>query len=164
MPSFDAVSRIDHQEMDNAVNNVKKEIMTRYDFRNMKTEIDFNKKDKVINLLAHDDMKMNALKDMLVAHCVRRKIDPKCLDFKGVEPTSQGNVKMAITVKEGIPEDVARKMVKMIKDSKLKVQAAMQGDEVRVSAKKIDDLQEVMGMIRAQNYGVPVQFINMKRD
>jgi hypothetical protein len=162
MPSFDVVNKVEMQELDNAVNNVKKEVETRYDFRNTVTEIDLHRGDKRIHLVAGDEMKMRALQDMLQAHCIRRKVDPKCLEFKDIEPTSKGQVKRDVVIQEGIAKDVAQKIVKKIKDSKLKVQAAIQDDQVRVTGKKIDDLQEVIQLLRGEELGVPLQFVNMK--
>lgn len=162
MPSFDVVNKIEIQELDNAVNNVKKEIETRYDFRNSTTEIDLHKGDLRLTIVAADDMKMRALEDMLHAHCVRRKIDPRCLEFKDIEPTSRGAVKRDVQVQEGISKDVAQKIVKCIKESKIKVQAAIQDQQVRVTGKKIDDLQAVMSLLREGDFGIPLQFVNMK--
>lgn len=162
MPSFDVVSRVDGQELDNAINNTRKELAQRYDFRGIKTEIELDKKTKLLHIVTSDEMKMNALKDMLLAHCVKRKVDPKCLEFKDMLPGPRSDVKMDVLIKEGLVDDMAKKVVKLIKDSKLKVQAAIQGDEVRVSGKKIDDLQEVMALLRAGNLGIPLQFLNMK--
>ncbi|AAS96457.1 YajQ family cyclic di-GMP-binding protein [Nitratidesulfovibrio vulgaris] len=162
MPSFDVVNKIELQELDNAVNNVKKEIETRYDFRNTTTEIDLHKGDLRITVVAADEMKMRALEEMLHAHCVRRKIDPRCLEFKEIEATSRGAVKREVQVKEGIAKDVAQKIVKAIKDSKLKVQGAIQDQQVRVTGKKIDDLQDVIALLREGDFGIPLQFVNMK--
>lgn len=162
MPSFDVVNKIEMQELDNAVNNVKKEVETRYDFRNTTTEIDLHKGDKRISIVAGDEMKMRALQDMLQAHCVRRKLDPRCLEFLPIEPTSRGAVKRDISIKEGISKDTAQKIVKMIKASKIKVQAAIQDDQVRVTGKKIDDLQAVITLLRESEFDVPLQFVNMK--
>ncbi|MFI3271749.1 MAG: YajQ family cyclic di-GMP-binding protein [Pseudomonadota bacterium] len=162
MPSFDVVNEIDMQEMDNAVNNVKKEVETRYDFRNSTTEIDLHKGDKRVNIVAGDEMKMRALQDMLHAHCVRRKVDPRCLEFLEIEPTSRGAVKRGIKINEGISKDIAKKIVTAIKASKIKVQAAIQDEQVRVTGKKIDDLQAVMALLREGDYAIPLQFVNMK--
>lgn len=162
MPSVDIVSEIDLQELDNAVNQTKKEVETRYDFRGANTEIELNKKDKVINLVTGDDMKVRALKDMLITSCTRRKVDPAFLEFGEVEPTSGGAVKQTVTLNEGISKDDAKKITKLIKDSKLKVQAQIQDEQVRVTGKKIDDLQAVMTMCREQ-IDLPLQFTNMKK-
>ncbi len=162
MASFDIVSKVDLQELDNAINNVKKEVMTRYDFRGTKTEVSLNSKEMKLNVVTADEMKMNALKDMLTSHFVRRKIDSKCLEYGKLEPTSNGYVKMEIAIKEGLSTEIAKKIVKMIKDRKMKIQAAIQGDQVRVTGKKLDDLQEVMSMCRENDFGIPLQYVNMK--
>ena len=163
MASFDVVNQVDLQEVDNAVNNTKKEVQTRYDFRKSATQIDFNRKDRALSLLTSDDMKLQALRDMLVGHCVRRKVDPKVLDFADVEGTSQGQVKQAVRLQEGIERQTAQKIAKDIKGLKLKVQAAIQDDQVRVTGKKIDELQAVIAELKKTDYGIPLQFVNMKK-
>jgi cyclic-di-GMP-binding protein len=163
MPSFDIVSRIDLQEVDNAVNITKKAILSRYDFRNSKTEISLDKKDKKIHLITEDDMKLRAVQDTLIENLVKRKVDRKCLDSKPSEMAAQGMIQREIAIKEGVDSDTARNIVKMIKDRKLKVQAAIQENQVRVTGKKIDDLQEVIQMLRANNMSIPLQFINIQR-
>ena len=162
MPSFDIVNQIDLQEVDNAVNNVKKEIETRYDFRGVTTELSLNRKEKSLHLVTGDDMKIKAVREMLIGHFTRRKIDSKCLEFGEPEGTSKGHLKQDIRIQEGIDKDTCRKVVKMIKDSKLKVQAAIQDEQVRVTGKKLDDLQTVIQMMKDADLPVPVQFVNMK--
>jgi uncharacterized protein YajQ (UPF0234 family) len=162
MPSFDIVSRIDMQEVDNAVNITTKTILTRYDFRNSKTAIVLNKKDKKIVITTEDDMKMRAIQDTLIENLVKRKVDRRCLDAKADEPAAQGMIRREYAIKEGVDSDNARNIVKMIKDKKLKVQAAMQDGQVRVSGKKIDDLQEVIQMLRGAKIDIPLQFVNMQ--
>lgn len=162
MPSFDIVSRVDIQEVDNAVNITIKTILTRYDFRNSKTAVSLNKKDKNIDVTTEDEMKMRAVHDSLIENLVRRKVDRRCLDAKGIEPAAHGMIRREFAIKEGVDSDTARSIVKMIKDRKLKVQAAIQENQVRVSGKKIDDLQEVIQMLRGANIPIPLQFINMQ--
>lgn len=162
MPSFDIVNKIDAQEVDNAVNNTRKEVETRYDFRGLHTEITFNRKENNIHLVVADEMKMNALKEMLIKNFVKRKISPKVLDFQKTEGTSQGHVKMDIKLQEGIDRDKAKQIAKAIKDLKLKVQPAIQDDQVRVSGKKIDELQTVIQHLKSKDLGIPLQFVNMK--
>ncbi len=163
MPSVDVVSTVDMQALDNAVNNLKREITTRYDFRNVVTEIVLNKKDKQIHILSGDDGKVKAIIEGLIGQAVRFKVDPKSLDFKPIEATSQGKAKTEVHIKEGIPKETAQKMVKFIKGLNLKVQPAIQDDQVRITGKQIDDLQAVMQELRAQDYDVALQFVNMKR-
>jgi cyclic-di-GMP-binding protein len=162
MASFDIVSRIDLQEVDNAVNITKKTLQTRYDFRESKTEINLDKKDKKINVTTEDEMKMRAVQETLVENFVKRKVDIKCLEVKPSEMAAQGMIQKAIAIKEGVDSDTARAIVKMIKDQKMKVQAAIQEKQVRVTGKKIDDLQAVIKLLRSSNLPIPLQFINMQ--
>jgi cyclic-di-GMP-binding protein len=162
MASFDVVSRIDLQEVDNAVNITKKTLQSRYDFRESKTEITLDKKDKKINVTTEDEMKMRAVQETLVENLVKRKVDIKCLEVKPSEMAAQGMIQKAIAIKEGVDSDTARAIVKMIKDQKMKVQAAIQEKQVRVTGKKIDDLQAVIKLLRSSNLPIPLQFINMQ--
>jgi uncharacterized protein YajQ (UPF0234 family) len=162
MPSFDIVNRIDGQSLDNAVNSARKEIVNRYDFRDTKTEIDLNKKDNVIHIVTESEMRIKAIEDVLMQRMAKQHLDPKSLDL-GKEEYAAGNmVKKDIKVKEGIDKDTQRKIVKTIKDMKLKVEPSMMEDQIRVSGKKIDDLQQVIASLRKTNFGIPLQFINMK--
>ena len=136
MPSFDIVNRVDLQEVDNAVNITKKAILSRYDFRNSKTEITIDKKDKTIRVITEDDMKLRAVQDSLIENLVKRKVDRKCLEPKPAEPAAHGMLQREIAIKEGVDTETARTIVKMIKDKKLKVQAAIQDSQVRVTGKK----------------------------
>jgi len=162
MPSFDIVSRIDLQEVDNAVNITSKTILTRYDFRGSKTEISLDKKEKKLLVTTEDDMKMRAIQDTLIENLVKRKVDRRCLDPKTTEPSAHGMIKREIAIKDGVDSDNARAIVKLIKDKKLKFQAAMQDNQVRVTGKKIDDLQEVIQMLRGADIPIPLQFVNMQ--
>jgi uncharacterized protein YajQ (UPF0234 family) len=164
MPSVDVVSKIDMQEVDNAINSAKKEIANRYDFRGSKTELELNKSDNSIRIVTEDDMKLRAIKEIVVGRLVSRKVSPKVLDFKPEEKASLGMIRVNIALKEGLNADDARVVTKAVKESKLKVQAAIQGDQVRLSGNKIDDLQEIMQQLRSnQDLTVPLQFVNMKR-
>ena len=162
MPSVDVVSKVDPQALDNAINNVKREISSRFDFKNIHTEITFDKKTNSIHVVSGDDMKIKAMIEMLVGQCTRFKIDPKCLEPKEIEETSHNQVKADIAIKEGISRDIGQKMVKLIKGMKIKVQPAIQDQQVRLTGKNIDDLQEVMQALREQDYEIPLQFTNMK--
>lgn len=164
MPSVDVVSEIDVQEVDNAVNTVLKELQNRYDFRGTKTELELNKKDKTIRLVTEDDMKLRAIKEMLASRFIARKLDPKVLDFTNEEEATMGMKRVIVKLKEGLAGDDARRAVKVIKDSKMKIQASIQGDQVRLSGNKIDDLQAAMQLLREdKEISVPLQFTNMKR-
>lgn len=162
MPSFDIVSKVDLQEIDNAVNNVEKELATRYDFRGVTTEINLNRKDQTLSIFTGDEMKFKAVREMLIAHCVRRKVDPKALEFSEPEPAAKGNVRGTVRIKEGIEKPTAQKIVKLVKDLKLKVQTQIQDEQVRVTGKKIDELQAVIKTLDAQEFEVPLQYVNMK--
>jgi uncharacterized protein YajQ (UPF0234 family) len=162
MPSVDVVNRIDMQALDNATNNVRREIASRFDFKNVPTEIALDKKTKHIHIVSGDDMKVKAIIDMLSGQCIRLKVDTKCLDPRDIEETSHNSVKADVYIKEGIPQELRQKMVKYIKGLKMKVQAAIQEDHVRITGKKIDDLQTIMKLLREQDYDVPLQFVNMK--
>lgn len=162
MPSFDVVSRVDMQEIDNAVNQVAKEISTRFDFRGSKTEIELDRKDNKLTLLTEDDMKLRAIKDMLISKVVRRSIEAKALDFGTPEKAGGDMLRQTVSIVNGIDIDTARKVVKMIKDAKLKVQAAIQGDEVRVTGKKRDDLQEVISLLKDADVDTPLQYVNFR--
>ena len=162
MASFDIISRVDLQEIDNAVNITKKAILTRYDFRQSKTEIVLDKKEKKIRVITEDDMKMRAVQDALIENLARRKVDRKFLDPGESHMAAQGMVQREIAIKEGVDSDTARNIVKLIKEQRLKVQAAIQDNQVRVTGKKIDDLQTVIRTLREANIAVPLQFVNMQ--
>ncbi len=163
MPSVDVVSKVDLQALDNAINNVKREISARFDFKNVTSEITFDRKAKSIHIVTGDERKVKAVVEMLIGQCSRFKLDPKCLDIKKVEPTSHGAAKTDILIKEGIPKDTGQKIVKLIKGLKIKVQPAIQDEQVRITGKNIDDLQEIMRLLKEQDYNIPLQFVNMKR-
>lgn len=163
MASFDIVSRVDMQEVDNAVNMTRKAILTRFDFRESKSEITLDKKEKKIQVQTEDEMKMRAIQDALVEHLVRRKIDVKSLEPKEIQMASQGMIRREFAIKEGVDADTARTIVKLIKGQKWKVQASIQENQVRVSGKKLDDLQAVIQMVRDAKLPVPLQFVNMIR-
>jgi uncharacterized protein YajQ (UPF0234 family) len=162
MPSVDVVSTVDMQVLDNAVNNTKREVSTRFDFKNVTSDITLDRKEKVIHIQTGDELKVKSINEMLMRQCIRLKMDPKFLEVGKVEPTSQGEVKLDIKIKEGIPTETCKKIVKLIKDGKFKVQPTIQDNQVRVEGKKIDDLQAIMQLLRDQNYEIPLQFVNMR--
>lgn len=162
MPTFDVVSRVDMQEMDNAINMIKKEVATRYDFRGSKTEIDLDRKDALIKILTEDEMRLRALRELLISKSVKRSIDTKVFDFGDPERAGGDMLRQEVRVSVGVDTETARKVVKVIKEAKLKVQASIQGDEVRISGKKRDDLQEVISLLRDTDLGIPLQFVNMR--
>jgi uncharacterized protein YajQ (UPF0234 family) len=162
MPSFDVASKVDLQTLDNAINTVKKEIAGRFDFRDTPVSIELNKKDYVVSLEVDSDMKMKQLIDVLISRAIKQGIDGNAFDFSKDAYPSGKVVKKEVSVTNGLKQDDAKKMVKAIKDSGLKVQAAIMDDIIRVTAKKIDDLQEVIALLNGGNFGIPLQYTNMK--
>jgi hypothetical protein len=160
MPSFDVVSKTDLNEVDNALQNIAREISTRFDFKNSKSKIE--RAESVLTLNADDQPKLKQMHELLKAHMVRRKIDPSALEFKDPERASGDMVRQEIIIKQGIDRELAKELVKAIKDAKLKVQAAIQGDELRISGKKRDDLQEAIALIRTLKVEQPLQFVNFR--
>ncbi len=160
MPSFDVVSKVDPQEVDNALNQTRKEIAQRYDFKGTKTEI--REEENVIHIVSDDEFKVKAVVDVLQSKLVRRGVSLKALVYGKIEPAGGGLAKQAITVQQGIDTDKAREIVKLIKDSKMKVQSQIQGDQVRVTGKKRDDLQAVIQLLKAQDFDLPLQFVNYR--
>jgi len=162
MPSFDIASKVDIQLLDNAVNVVRKEITNRFDFRDSHVVIDLNKKDFTILLEADSDMKLDQIIDVLISRSMKQGIDGSAFDFSKDAYPSGKVVKKNVTVKNGLKQEDAKKIVKAIKDSGLKVQPAIMDNMIRVTAKKIDDLQAVIALCRNGNFGVPLQYENMK--
>ena len=160
MPSFDVVSRLDHQEIDNAIGNATREITTRYDFKGSNTSIE--KKDNSIVVLTDDEMKAGQVNDMLVTHFVRRKLDPLCLKKKELEKAGGNKIKQIYDLIEGIDQSICKKLIADVKSSKIKVQVKINGNELRVDGKKKDDLQSVIQLIESSNIGIPIQFINFR--
>lgn len=161
MPSFDIVSKVEMQEVDNAVNQAQKEMQQRYDFKGSKSEIKWEKKEEM-TIVADDDGKLASVIDILQNKLVKRGISLKSLDFGKVEDASGSMKRQVIKIQQGIPTEKAKEITKTIKDSKLKVQAQIQEDQVRVTGKKIDDLQEVIQMLKSKDLKIDLQFINMR--
>lgn len=162
MPSFDIVSEIDHQSLDNAINNARKEILNRYDFRDSKSEIEFNKKDLMLVVTTENDMRMGHIEDVLRSKLIKQQIDANCMDFGKERYASGDKLRKDIRIKEGIDKEMAKKIIKDIKETKMKVSAQIMEDQIRVTGKKIDDLQEVIALCKAGKYGLPLQYVNMK--
>ena len=160
MPSFDVVSELDKHEVTNAVDNAIKELDRRYDLKG-KGEFEFKEKDLTVNLTAEADFQLEAMIEILKMALVKRKIDVKCLEVKDAFASGK-LVKQEAVLKEGIDKELAKKIVAHIKEAKLKVQAAIQGEQVRVTGKKRDDLQEAMAVLRAHEFGMPLQFNNFR--
>ncbi len=162
MASFDIVSKVDPQTLDNAINTVKKEIGTRYDFRDSKGSIEFDKKANTIHVTTENDMRLQTIEDIMIQRSVKQGIDGAAFDFSKEGFQSGTMYKKDIPLRSGIDKETSKKIVKLIKDAGLKVQASIMDDQVRVTGKKIDDLQEVIGLLRKSNLDLPLQFVNMK--
>jgi uncharacterized protein YajQ (UPF0234 family) len=162
-PSFDITSGVDIQEVDNAVNQARKEVAQRYDFKGAKAEIALNTTDRTLTLVADDEFKMNALWEIVQTRLVRRGVPVKNFKAPASEPAAGGAVRRVIPIQQGIPIEAAREIVKFIKDHKLKkVQAAIQADQVRISSPSKDELQEAMRQLREHDFGVALQFGNYR--
>lgn len=160
MPSFDIASKLDIQEVDNAINIARKELANRFDFKNSQSEIQFDKKS--ITLVSDDDYKLSQLNDILTQKLIKRGISTLSLEYGKPEPAGGKLIRQKVTFKEGISAEYAKKINKLIKDSKLKVTSQLMDDIVRVSGKKIDDLQAVIALLKSSNIDLPMQFINMR--
>ena len=161
MPSFDIVSKVDEQEVDNAVNQAIKEMSQRYDFKGSKSEIKWEKKEEV-TIIADDDYKLKAVIDILQTKLAKRGVSLKSLEYGKVEDASGGLKRQVIKILQGIPQDRAKEISKFIKELKLKVEAQIQGDQLRISGKKIDDLQEAIRSLKEKDLKIALQFVNMR--
>ncbi len=162
MPSFDIVSKVDPQKVENAINVARKEILNRYDFHGSKTEIDFNKKDLVLQITTENDMRMNAIVDIIITRGAKQGIDPRSYDVSQEHYASGAMVKKEIKLKNGLDAEAIKKVMKAVKDTGAKVQSQKMEDIVRVNGKKIDELQMIMATLRNGDFGYPLQFENMK--
>jgi cyclic-di-GMP-binding protein len=158
--SFDVVSRVDRQELDNALNQTRKEIETRFDFKHSKTSIEFD--GKKITLISDDELKMRNVVDVFQTKAVRRGIDIKAFEFGTVEPSAGGTVRQTVTVRSGIPKEQGKALLAQVKSLRLKVTAQYQDDQIRVSGKSKDDLQKVISSLRSMNFDLPLQFVNYR--
>lgn len=160
--SFDIVSEVDIQEVDNAVNQAVKELSQRFDFKGSKSKIEFNRNENVITIIGDNDFKLKAVKDILESKIVRRKIDIKAMQYGTIEPSFEGTIRQTVKIQQGIPQEISKEIVKHIKESKLKVQASIQSEKVRVSSKSKDFLQETIALLRQKNFKIPLQFNNYR--
>lgn len=160
--SFDIVSKVDVQEVSNAVQQAMKEIGQRFDFKGSKSNIELNKDIGEITLLSDDDQKLKSVIDVLQSKLVKRGVPLKALNYGKIEPAAGGTVRQLITLQQGIPQENAKDIVKLIKNTKLKVQAEIQKDQVRVRAKKIDDLQAIIAMLKEKDLGIHLEFANYR--
>ena len=162
MPSFDIVSKVDLQEVSNAIQQALKEVGTRYDLKDSHSNIELNEKDNKVLLSSKDEFKLKAVVDILESKLVKRKVPLKALSFGPLIPSAGSSVKQEITLQQGIAIEKARDIVKKVKDSKLKVQASIQGDFVRIAGKDRDTLQQAIALLRAHDFGIDMQFINYR--
>lgn len=160
MPSFDIVSKTDLAEVENAVQGVMREIGTRFDFKGSQSKIE--RKEAELTLLGDDALKLKQVQELLKGYFVRRNLDPGCLDWKDEEKASGSSVRQKVIVKQGIDRDLAKTIIKALKDSGLKVQTSIQGDELRVTGKKRDDLQAAIAHLRGMDIALPLQFVNFR--
>ncbi len=162
MPSFDIVSKINLQEVDNAVNSVLRELTNRYDFKNAKFSVELNVKDNQIIINAEDNYKMGQIVDSIKVFATKRAIDIKSLIFEEPQKAGGNSLRQVVKLQNGIEQEMAKKIVKAIKDSKIKVQATIRGDELRIDGKKRDDLQEAINLVKSANFDAALQFINFR--
>lgn len=160
MPSFDIVSKTDMAEVDNALNNIRREIETRYDFKGSNCKIELA--DPAITIHADDDLKLKQMHELLQVHLTRRKVDAGVLDYQTPENSAGQSVRQNIIVRQGIDKELAKKLVKQIKGAKIKAQVAIQGEELRVTGKKRDDLQEVIAFCKGLKFELPLQYTNFR--
>lgn len=162
MASFDIVNKIDLQKIDNAINTAVKELVNRYDLKDEDCEIELDKKNKTIKLQAKQDMALQSLIDIILSKFTKQQLDPRILDLSKEASPSGKHMYQTLSIKEGLDKETAKKVVNFIKDSKLKVQASIMDDQVRVTSKSIDDLQATMAKVRSHDFEVPLQFDNMR--
>ena len=160
MPSFDIVSRIELPEVDNALAGITREIGTRFDFKGSKCKVE--RQEGVLNVIADDELKLKQMHELLKVHMTRRKVDPAALEYKPPEKASGNMLKQSILLRQGVDANLARQLIREIKDSKLKVQASVQGDELRITGKKRDDLQATIALVRGMKIEQPLQYINFR--
>ena len=160
MPSFDIVSRADLAEVDNALNGMRREITQRFDFKNSNCTIE--RDEESLTIIADDDMKLRQMHELLKVHMTRREVPVGVMEFLTTEQAAGGTVRQKVTIRQGVSTELSKQIVKAIKAKKLKVQAAIQGEELRISGKKRDDLQAAISLMKSGDYKVPLQFVNMR--
>jgi len=160
VPSFDIVSRIELAEVDNALAGIMREIGTRFDFKGSKCSVE--RQEEVLNVIADDELKLKQMHELLKVHMTRRKVDPAALEYNPPEKASGNTLKQTIILRHGVDANLARQLIREIKDSKLKVQVSIQGDELRVTGKKRDDLQAAIAIARGMKIEQPLQYVNFR--
>ena len=162
MPSFDIVSEVNQVELRNALDQTNKEVSNRFDFKGSDARVELNEKEKTLTLFADDDFKLTQVRDVLTGKLAKRGIDVRCLQAGDIEKISGNKVKQSVAVRQGVEQELGKKIVKLVKDSKLKVQASIQGDAVRISGAKKDLLQETIALVRKSISDFPLQFKNFR--
>ena len=162
MPSFDIVSKINIQEIDNAVNSTLRELTNRYDFKGAVFTIELKTKDNVINITADSEYKLTAIQESLKTYVTKRGVDARALDFQKEQGAGGQTIRQEVKLRNGIEQEIAKDIIKKIKEEKIKVQASIKGDELRVDGKKRDDLQEAIAFIKKNDFKIPLQFINFR--
>ena len=162
MPSFDIVSEVNQVEVHNAIDQTNKEITNRFDFKGSDARVELNDKEKTLTVYADDDFKLSQVRDVLTGKLAKRGVDVRCLQAKDIEKVSGNKVKQTIAVRQGVEQELGKKIVKLVKESKLKVQGSIQGDAVRISGTKKDDLQETIALVRKSIADFPLQFKNFR--
>jgi len=160
--SFDVVSKVDLQEVSNAVQQAVKEMGQRFDFRGSKSSIELDKTKNEIILVSDDEYKMKSVVDILQGKMIKRNVPLKALSYGKIEPAASGTVRQVVALQQGIPSEKSREIVKAVKDAKMKVQAEIQADQVRIRAKKIDDLQSVIKLLKGKDFGIHIDFVNYR--
>ena len=160
--SFDVVSEVNMQEMKNVVDQATKEIKQRFDFKDSKTEITLKEKEKELTVISDDEYKLNAVNEIIKAKCVKRGVSLKALNYGAVEPALGGTVRQLVKIQSGIAVDKAKELTKSVKDSKLKVQAQIQGEQIRIVSKSKDELQAAIAFLKQQDFGIDLQFTNYR--
>ena len=160
--SFDVVSQVDVPEVVNAIHQAQKEMEQRFDFRGSKSSIEFDEKAGTITLVSDDDFKLKNVIDILEGKLSKRGVSLRALDYGKAEPAAQGTVRQVATLRQGIPQEKAKEITRVIRDAKIKVQATVQGDQVRVAGAKKDDLQAVIALLKGHDFGLDLQFINYR--
>lgn len=161
-PSFDIVSELNLQEVDNAIMQAQKEIGTRYDFKGTAASVEFNRKEKELTLMADVDSQLEAVRMVVIARLIKRGVDPKCMDAQKIEEATHKTIRQKVKLKDGIDKETAKVIQKQIKELQLKVQASIQGEALRVTGSKKDDLQAVIAHLRANPPAIPIQFNNYR--
>jgi len=160
--SFDVVSKLDLQEVENAVHQANKEMQTRFDFKGSVSKVEWDKKESKLTVFSDDEQKLKSVIDIIQSKMIKRGISLQALDYQAVEPAERATVRQAVKMKQGIESEKAKEIVRAIKDARFKVQASIQGDQLRVTSKSKDELQAVMQRLRTGDYGLPLQFVNYR--